>query len=122
MKDRAAGRSKVVIVGAGIGGLSAHLAFARAGFEVAHYERRSELGPAGAGIVVWPDGVKVLRAIGLGESLGALGNRPDVVGVRGPEDQMLSALPLKEIWGRSGAPGYVVSSTGLQALVLDAVG
>ena len=44
MKDRAAGRSKVVIVGAGIGGLSAHLAFARAGFEVAHYERRSEIG------------------------------------------------------------------------------
>ena len=42
MNDGAAGRSKVVIVGAGIGGLSAHLAFAGAGFEVAHYERRSE--------------------------------------------------------------------------------
>ena len=83
MRGSAAGRLKVVIVGAGIGGLSAHLAFARAGFEVAHYERRSELGPAGAGIVVWPDGVKVLRALGLGERLAAIGNRPDVLEVRG---------------------------------------
>ena len=41
MRGGAAGRLKVVIVGAGIGGLSAHLAFARAGFEVAHYERQS---------------------------------------------------------------------------------
>ncbi len=122
MRGGAAGRLKVVIVGAGIGGLSAHLAFARAGFEVAHYERRSELGPAGAGIVVWPDGVKVLRALGLGERLAAIGNRPDVLQVRGPDGRPLSVLPLKEIWDRSGAPGYVVSRTDLQDLLLDAVG
>jgi FAD-dependent urate hydroxylase len=122
MRGRSAGGLKVVIVGAGIGGLAAHLAFARAGFEVAHYERRSELGPAGAGIVVWPDGVKVLRALGLGERLAAIGNRPDLLEVRGPDDRLLSALPLKEIWERSGAPGYVVSRTDLQNLMLDAVG
>jgi FAD-dependent urate hydroxylase len=122
MRGSSAGRMKVVIVGAGIGGLSAHLAFARAGFEVAHYERRSELGPAGAGIVVWPDGVKVLRTLGLGERLAAIGNRPDVLEVRGPDDRLLSALPLKEIWDRSGAPGYVVSRTDLQDLMLDALG
>ena len=54
-------RLKVVIVGAGIGGLSAHLACTRAGFDVEHFERQPHLGAAGAGIVVWPDGVKVLR-------------------------------------------------------------
>jgi FAD-dependent urate hydroxylase len=122
MTGRSVGRLKVVIVGAGIGGLSAHLAFARAGFEVAHYERRSELGPAGAGIVIWPDGVKVLRALGLGERLAAIGNRPDALEVRGPDGRPLSELPLGEIWERSGAPGYVVSRTDLQDLLLDAVG
>ena len=122
MRGRSAGRSKVVIVGAGIGGLSAHLAFARAGFEVAHYERRPGLGPAGAGIVVWPDGVKVLRSLGLGERLAAIGNRPDVLELRGPDDQILSELPLGEIWDRTGAPGYVVSRTELQDILLDAVG
>ena len=122
MRGSTAGRSKVVIVGAGIGGLSAHLAFARAGFDVVHYERRSELGPAGAGIVIWPDGVKVLRALGLGERLAAIGNRPDVMEVRGPDDRLLSVLPLGEIWERSGTPGYVVSRTDLQDLLLDVVG
>jgi FAD-dependent urate hydroxylase len=122
MRGRVADRLKVVIVGAGIGGLSAHLAFARAGFEVAHYERRPRLGPAGAGIVVWPDGVEVLRTLGLGERLAAIGNRPDVLEVRGPDDRLLSVLPLGEIWDRSGASGYVVSRTDLQDLILDAVG
>jgi FAD-dependent urate hydroxylase len=122
MRGGAAGRLKVVIVGAGIGGLSAHLAFARAGFEVAHYERRPEIGPAGAGIVVWPDGVKVLRALGLGKRFAAIGNRPDVLEVPGPDDRPLSELPLGEICEGSGAPGYVVSRTDLQDILLDAVG
>src|SRR6476619_2993755 len=122
MRGRAADRLKVVLVGAGIGGLSAHLAFARSGFEVAQYERRSELGPAGAGIVIWPDGVKFLRTLGLGERLAALGNRPDALEIRGADGRPLSELPLGEIWERSGSPGYVVSRTELQDLLLDAVG
>ena len=115
-------RLKVVIVGAGIGGLSAHLACARAGFDVEHYERQSHLGAAGAGIIVWPDGVKVLESLGLGERLAIIGNRPDVLELRDPDDRMLSELPLREIWDRTGAPGYVVSRTDLQSILLEAVG
>src|SRR5262245_55879265 len=44
---------KVIVVGAGIGGLTAHLACNWAGFAVEHYERQPHLGPAGAGIVLW---------------------------------------------------------------------
>ena len=115
-------RLKVVIVGAGIGGLSAHLACARAGFDVEHYERQSHLGAAGAGIVVWPDGVKVLESLGLGERLAIIGNRPDILELRDPDDRLLSELPLREIWDRTGAPGYVVSRTDLQNILLEAVG
>jgi FAD-dependent urate hydroxylase len=115
-------RLKVVIVGAGIGGLSAHLACARAGFDVEHFERQPHLGAAGAGIVVWPDGVKVLALLGLGERLASIGNRPDTLVLRDPDDRMLSDLPLREIWERTGAPGYVVSRTDLQYILLEAVG
>src|SRR5271163_4109254 len=97
-------RLKVVIVGAGIGGLAAHLACARAGFDVEHCERRAHLGAAGAGIVVWPDGVKVLRSLGLGEQLDSIGNRPDSLELRDPADRRLSELPLREVWDRTGAP------------------
>ena len=51
---------KIIIVGAGIGGLTAHLVCRRAGFEVEQYEREPRLGPAGAGIVLWSNGVKIL--------------------------------------------------------------
>ena len=43
---------KVIVVGAGIGGLTTHLVCKRAGFEVDHYERQPRLGPGGAGIVL----------------------------------------------------------------------
>ena len=115
-------RLKVVIVGAGIGGLSAHLACTRAGFLVEHFERQPHLSAAGAGIVVWPDGVKVLNSLGLGERLAGIGNRPDTLVLRDPDDRMLSEPPLAEIWERTGAPGYVVSRTDLQGILLEAVG
>jgi 2-polyprenyl-6-methoxyphenol hydroxylase-like FAD-dependent oxidoreductase len=47
---------KVIVVGAGIGGLTAHRVCKKAGFEVEHYERQPHLGPAGAGIVLWSTG------------------------------------------------------------------
>ena len=105
-------RLKVVIVGAGIGGLSAHFACARAGFDVEHFERQPHLGAAGAGIVIWPDGVKVLESLGLGERLASIGNRPDTLVLRDPDDRMLSELPLREIWEPDPRPGYVVSRDG----------
>ncbi len=83
---------------------------------------RPHLGAAGAGIVVWPDGVKVLEWLGLGERLAGIGNRPDTLVLRDPDDRMLSELPLREIWDRTGAPGYVVSRTDLQSILLEAVG
>ena len=42
--------------------------------------------------------------------------------LRDPDDRMLSELPLREIWDRTGAPGYVVSRTDLQSILLEAVG
>ncbi len=61
-----AGRSAAV-VGAGIGGLAAAIALRRADWEVTVYERADELRPLGAGLSVWPNGVRSLRALGLGE-------------------------------------------------------
>ena len=53
------------IVGAGIGGLSAAIALERAGFEATVYEQADEIRPLGAGLSIWPNGVRALRALGL---------------------------------------------------------
>jgi 2-heptyl-3-hydroxy-4(1H)-quinolone synthase len=56
---------KIVIVGAGIGGLSAANALARDGHQVHLIEQASEFTAAGAGIVLAPNAVQVLASVGV---------------------------------------------------------
>jgi FAD-dependent urate hydroxylase len=112
---------KVIIIGAGIGGLTAHVVCKRAGFEVEHYERQPQLGPAGAGIVLWPNGVKVLLALGLGEPLKQIGHNLDRVVTRTHQGEPLSEMPVGELERKLGAPVCPVGRTDLQALLLGAV-
>jgi salicylate hydroxylase len=49
-----------LIIGAGIGGLTAALALQRAGFRVSVFEKAPELGEVGAGVTITPNGSHVL--------------------------------------------------------------
>jgi FAD-dependent urate hydroxylase len=113
---------KIVLLGAGIGGLTAHLVCKRSGFEVEHYERQPVLGPAGAGIVLWPNGVKILLALGLGDGLRQIGHTLDRVLTRTNRGEPIAEMPVGELERRLGAPVYAVSRTDLQALLVEAVG
>ena len=56
---------RVIIAGAGIGGLATCLALRRVGIDAHVYERALSLkADAGTGIALWPNGLKALRAIG----------------------------------------------------------
>src|SRR5258708_20506909 len=65
---------RIIIVGAGLGGLAATVGLRRRGFEVEVYEQAPALGEIGAGINITPNGAKVLNAFGLGEEARRLGN------------------------------------------------
>ncbi|HZO05591.1 MAG TPA: FAD-dependent oxidoreductase, partial [Solirubrobacterales bacterium] len=58
---------RAAVVGAGIGGLASAIALARAGWEVTVYEANPEHRPLGAGLSLWPNGVRAMRWLGLGE-------------------------------------------------------
>ncbi len=60
---------RVVVVGAGLGGLAAACALRQRGFEVEVHERAAHLGEVGAGVQLGPNAVKVLRALDLEASL-----------------------------------------------------
>ncbi len=61
----------VLIVGGGIAGLSAALAFARRGAKVQVLEQAPELREVGVGLQITPNGARVLRALGLGPAMEA---------------------------------------------------
>jgi len=57
---------KAIIVGAGIGGLAAALALARHGWDVEVLERAPAFAEVGAGLSLWPNGLRALDALGVG--------------------------------------------------------
>jgi salicylate hydroxylase len=67
---------RVVIIGAGIGGLAAAHALRLHEIQVDLYERASELGEVGAGLQIGPNAFKVLRALGLEDPLRRIAVEP----------------------------------------------
>ncbi len=62
---------KIVIAGAGIGGLSAAMCLKRAGFDVKVHEAVNELKPLGVGINIQAGAVRILSGLGLEPALAA---------------------------------------------------
>ncbi|KAK1572787.1 salicylate hydroxylase [Colletotrichum navitas] len=73
---------KVIIVGAGIGGLTCAIGCRREGFEVVVLERASRIIPMGAGIQVPPNGTKVARQLGFLDKLHRVADTVDTVELR----------------------------------------
>jgi len=82
------GRSAVV-VGAGTGGLAVAGALARTGWRVTLLERAERVRPGRAALVLWPDGVHALRALGLADGLDAIATPVPRTGLRRPDGHWL---------------------------------
>jgi salicylate hydroxylase len=86
---------KVSIIGAGIGGLAAATALAQNGHSVRVLERAPEIGEVGAGIQISPNGMAVMRALGMGEALDPVSIRAEAVRlIDGPSGRTITTLDL----------------------------
>ena len=56
---------KALIAGAGIAGLATGIALRQAGHEVELFERMPDLREIGAGLMIWPNGARSLKALGV---------------------------------------------------------
>ena len=73
---------KIVIAGAGIGGLCAALALAKRGFEVAVYEQSHQLGEVGAGLQLSPNAMHVLQTLDIADQVKARAFSPEFAVMR----------------------------------------
>lgn len=90
-------RLKITVAGAGIGGLAAATALAQSGHSVVVAERAPEIGEVGAGIQISPNGMTVLRAIGVDGALEGLSLKGSAVRLfDGPSGREILALDLEK--------------------------
>ena len=92
---------KVLIVGAGIGGLTAALCLLQRGIEVELFERSETLSDVGAGIQLPPNAMKVFEKLGISEALKKVSFAPHALEVRlGEDGRRIFSVPIDEThWG-----------------------
>jgi FAD-dependent urate hydroxylase len=113
---------KVVIIGAGMGGLATGIALQQAGYEVEIYDRVSELRAAGAAISLWSNGVKVLNRMGLGAAIAKVGGQMERMAYYSHTGEKLTDFSLSPLVERVGQQPYPVARTDLQQMLLDTFG
>lgn len=116
-------QDNVVIIGAGIGGLTAALALLRLGIDVDIYEQSRQLKEVGAGIQISSNGTRVLFALGLEDVLKRVQVRP--------QRRQLRHWSTGETWNwfdlgeksieRFGTPHLMLHRSDLHGLLCHAV-
>jgi salicylate hydroxylase len=107
---------KIIVAGAGLGGLATAVALRRRGHDVSVFEKASELGEVGAGIQVPPNSSRLLLKWGLGPYLQGKATEPEAIRIRRWKNgEMLSVVQLCPDFQRLyGAPYYVVHRANFQ--------
>src|SRR5580692_4502087 len=114
---------RIIVIGAGIGGLAAALTLRRAGLEVEVFEQAAELREVGAGIQISPNASRILNRLGLEEPMRRAGVRPKAILIRRWDDgRELARQPLADACERNfGAPYYNFHRADLLDLLSAAV-
>ncbi|TQJ86583.1 FAD-dependent monooxygenase [Streptomyces sp. SLBN-31] len=95
---------RAVVIGGGIGGLTAAAALHRRGVEVTVLERAGSLEPVGAAISLAPNALRALDVIGLGDEIRELAAWQGDGGLRAPSGRWLSRTNAEAAAQRFGGP------------------
>jgi 2-polyprenyl-6-methoxyphenol hydroxylase-like FAD-dependent oxidoreductase len=116
-------KRKVLIVGAGIGGLTAALALKRAGHEPVVFEQAARLEDvqSGGGLLVWNNGMRALREIDLDEQARATAAVLDVTTFNSYRGDLLATWPIEQVARDLGVPTVGVVRGDLHRVLANAL-
>ena len=106
-----------VVIGAGIGGLTAGVALGRAGWTVTVLERALALEPVGSGLGIGPNALHALDAIGLGADVRGFAAVQGKGGIRRADGRWLVRTDLGAVAKRFGDPQLMTLRTDLTSLL-----
>lgn len=115
-------RHKAIVIGAGIGGLTAAIALRRAGLDVEIYERATELRESGSGLGIMSNAVAALREIGIQGELERRGQAIDDFQIFDPHGRLIALTPLKQLHTELGITSVSIHRAALQRILLEAAG
>ncbi len=110
-----------VVVGAGIGGLSAAIGLRRRGWEVTVLERAARIAPVGAGLTLLANGMRGLDALGVGAAVRAEGQVEASGGLRTPNGRWLSRIDGADLARVLGTSAIGIHRATLHRVLRDAL-
>ena len=113
---------KVTVIGAGIGGLTTVSALRARGIEAKAHDQTDVLTEVGAGVQITPNGVKVVRDLGLEKRFREFGFLPDsILGLDWHSGKTVFRTPLTECDRLYGAPYIQIHRADLQSVLRASV-
>jgi 2-polyprenyl-6-methoxyphenol hydroxylase-like FAD-dependent oxidoreductase len=115
---------RVVVVGAGIGGLATSIALRSTEHELVVLERAADLAKVelGAGITLWPNAMAILDRLGIGAEVRRRGAVLGCFEQRNARGRLLSRWPLEEMARRLGAPVCGINRPDLHSALVGGGG
>lgn len=113
--------TRVIVVGAGIGGLATALALREAAIETSIFERAASAGElaAGHGLSLWPNGTRALRRVGALEAIEAMAAPIEEMQFRDKNGRRIVDHPAGGISRELGAPTLGLRRSELHRALLE---
>jgi len=114
--------SEIVILGAGVGGLTTAIALQQKGFEnISIYERRKTATTIGAGLVLWANASKILDKLNLLTEIEKIGGKLKEMQRWSERKEFLGAMSINDINTNIGSTSYSISRIDFQKILLQKV-
>ena len=115
-------KQHIAIIGAGIGGLTTAIALHKKGStNITIYERRPIATTMGAGLVLWANAVKILKALDLLSAIEKIGGKLNAMERYTSEHEFLGTVDVSTIDSIIKATSYAVSRADLQEVLLKKI-
>jgi 2-polyprenyl-6-methoxyphenol hydroxylase-like FAD-dependent oxidoreductase len=106
-----------IVIGGGIGGLTAAAALKRKGWQVLVLERAPSLDPIGSALAVMPNALLCLDVLGVGDAVRKRARIPHDGGLRRPSGRWLSRLNVEGAYDRYSDPAVLILRSDVVGLL-----